>query len=282
MGIVNATPDSFSDAVRPTRSSARSAHGARAGRRRAPTSSTSAASRAATPPRGRRRGGDRARRAARRARSRARASLVSVDTYKPAVARGGDAPRARRSSTTSAACATPRWPTLVRARPARRSCSCTRAPRRRRRCSTPALRRRGRRRRGVPARADGAGARARRRRRADRARPGPGLRQDAGADGRGAARARRGCARSGARCCWRSRARTSSARSPAARRASAWPARSPRCGVGVDAGAAILRVHDVAAAPTSSPCAPCCAATPRCPRFDAGDEDAEADPAPTG
>ena len=34
-------------------------------------------------------------------------ALVSVDTYKPAVARGGDRRRGARSSTTSAVCATP-------------------------------------------------------------------------------------------------------------------------------------------------------------------------------
>ena len=61
-------------------------------------------------------------------------------------------------------------------------------------------------------------------------------------------RARRRCTRSAARCCWRSRARTSSARSPGAARASAAPARSPRSAAAADAGAHVLRVHDVAAA----------------------------------
>ena len=102
---------------------------------------------------------------------------------------------------------------------------------------------------GVP-RASGWRSRSRRGRRAgaDRARPGARLRQDAGADGRGAAAARPAARRSGARCCWRSRARTSSARSPAAGRASAGRRRSPRSTSASAPGAAILRVHDVAAA----------------------------------
>ena len=45
-------------------------------------------------------------------------AIVSVDTYKPAVARAAIA-AGRRSSTTSAACATPSWPTCAR-RPAPR------------------------------------------------------------------------------------------------------------------------------------------------------------------
>ena len=110
MGIVNASPDSFSDG-------GRHADARRAGRsspescsRRAPTSSTSAAS----PPRP----------AARRSRSSEEiervvplvervagelGAIVSVDTYKPAVARAAIAAGAR-SSTTSAACATRAWP----------------------------------------------------------------------------------------------------------------------------------------------------------------------------
>ena len=48
----------------------------------------------------------------------------------------GDRRRARASSTTSAACATPSSPTSARGR-APRSCSCTRAPRRSERCRTP-------------------------------------------------------------------------------------------------------------------------------------------------
>ena len=60
--------------------------------------------------------------------------------------------------------------------------------------------------------------------------------------------ARRRCTRSGARSCWRSRARTSSARSPAAARASALAGTLAAVAHGVDAGARVLRVHDVAAA----------------------------------
>ena len=74
----------------------------------------------------------------------------------------------------------------------------------------------------------------------------PGLRQDAGADRGGAAPARRAARARAARCCSRSRARTSSARSPAARRPSATPGTLAAVAAGVDAGAAILRVHDVA------------------------------------
>ena len=51
----------------------------------------------------------------------------------------------------------------------------------------------------------------------------------------------------GGRCCWRSRGRTSSARSPAGRRARGWPGTLAAVGYGVDAGAHMLRVHDVAA-----------------------------------
>ena len=77
--------------------------------------------------------------------------------------------------------------------------------------------------------------------------PGPGLRQDAAGERRGAARAPARCTRSAGRSCCPSRASTSSARSPAGRPASASPARSPRVLHGAAAGAAMVRVHDVAA-----------------------------------
>ena len=102
-----------------------------------------------------------------------------------------------------------------------------------------------RRRRRVPARADRARARARSRVRAADARSRPGLRQDAGADRRGAAGARRRCTRSAGRCCSPSRARTSSARSPAARRASGSAGTLAAVAHGVEAGAHMFRVHDV-------------------------------------
>ena len=73
------------------------------------------------------------------------------------------------------------------------------------------LRRRGRRRALLPRRARRGGSRARRGRRGDRARPRRGPRQDARRVGRGAPAPRRGAGRSAGRCCSRSRARTSSA-----------------------------------------------------------------------
>ena len=76
-------------------------------------------------------------------------------------------------------------------------------------------------------------------------------------------RAGRCCARSGGRCCWPSRARTSSARSPAGapRRARRRDAGRARLGASTRAPS-ILRVHDVAGArATTSRCAPCCAAS---------------------
>ena len=56
------------------------------------------------------------------------------------------------------------------------------------------------------------------------------------------------CGRSAGPCCWRSRARTSSARSRAARAAERGAATLAALAAGIDAGASILRVHDVAAA----------------------------------
>ena len=89
-------------------------------------------------------------------------AVVSVDTYKPAVAEAaiaaGACDRQRRQRP-----ARPGAGRRVRARRARRSCSCTRAWRRRGRCSTRAYDDVVRRRRRLPARADGARARARRR-----------------------------------------------------------------------------------------------------------------------
>ena len=100
---------------------------------------------------------------------------------------------------------------------------------------------------GVPARAD-------RRRRSSAGwppeqivvDPGPGLREDAGADDRGAAPPRRAARARASRCCWPSRARTSSARSPGAgpRERGAGHARRARRTASTP-GAHIFRVHDV-------------------------------------
>ena len=160
--------------------------------------------------------------------------------------RGGRGDRQRRLRA-----ARPAAGRRVRARPARRWCSCTRAWRRRARCSIPdayddvvadVV--------GVPARADG-----RSRWRAGVAPeqivldPGPDFAKTPAQTVAVLRRLDAAARRSGARCCWRSRARTSSARSPAAAprergRGDARRARLRRR----RAGAAILRVHDVAAA----------------------------------
>ena len=96
--------------------------------------------------------------------------------------------------------------------------------------------------------------------RADRARPRAGLRQDAGADRRGAAAARRRAGARPARCCWRSRARTSSARSRAAPWRSGAPRRSPRSRPGSTPGRASCASTTSPRRPTSSPSGRCCAA----------------------
>ena len=237
MGIVNATPDSFSDAGELPSTEARVARGRGAARGRARTSSTSAASpRAAT---------------ARRSPAEEEiervvpliarlagelGALVSVDTYKPAVAEAAIA-RGRRDGQRRLG------PARSRARG-----RCAR-DRRGARAHAHARGAEGHAARpgryddvvadvdGVPARADG--------RRARRA----GWRRSRSCSTRARTSPRRPprrwpscarldvCSRSGGRCCWRSRARTSSARSPAAARASAAPARWPRSPTGVDAGA---------------------------------------------
>ncbi len=249
MGIVNASPDSFSDggshATLEQRVRARRASSARPAR----TSSTSAASpRAPAAPPVEIERGDRARRAADRARRPRAGAVVSVDTYKPAVARAaiaaGASDRQRRQRA-----ARPRARRALRRRAAPRSSSCTRAPLPRERLQDPDLYddvvERGAR---VPARAHRAGARGRRRARAADRRPRTGLREDARADDRAALAARpharaRAAAADGdlaqglRRCAHRAR-----------RRASVSPARSPRSRTALDAGAHVFRVHDVAAA----------------------------------
>ena len=190
MGVVNATPDSFSDARRASPTSRRGARG-RAASRRAPRSSTSAASRrsAGRPPVAVDEEIERVVPLSSGSPPSTTCSSRSTPTSRRSRRRRSR--RARAWSTTSRACATRRSPRCARA-PARRSCSCTRGSSRRGRCSIPAptttssptssascaeRMRRARSRRG------GGGA--------DRARPGARLRQDAGADRRGAAAARR-------------------------------------------------------------------------------------------
>ena len=201
MGIVNATPDSFSDAgelpdveARVARARELVAAGAAIDRRRRRVGVRRPARRAG-------RGGGRARRAGDRA-GRARARRGRLRRHVQAGGRrGGD--RGRRA------------PGQRRLRPARPGAG--RALRARR---APALVLMHTRvapkgtlldpgfyddvvadvrdflaERMAVARGGGRGARA------AAARPGPGLRQDAGADGRGAAPARRRCTRSAARCC---------------------------------------------------------------------------------
>ena len=130
--------------------------------------------------------------------------------------------------------------------PARRSSSCTRAPTPKQVDFARYDGRRGRRRRALPARAHA-------RWRSSRGvaleqlllDPGPDFAKTP-AESVEVLRALPRCTRSAGRSCCPSRASTSSARSPAARRASASPARSPRSLHGAAAGAAIVRVHDVA------------------------------------
>ena len=86
------------------------------------------------------------------------------------------------------------------------------------------------------------------RRGADLGRPGDRLRQDGRAQPRAAAPARRAARARPARSSSAPRARASSASSPAARSATGSAARSPRNVLALRAGADVLRVHDVAEA----------------------------------
>ena len=118
MGIINVTPDSFSDGGAAARSGARPSMPACGWWRTAPTSSTSAASRRGPAPQPLTTPRSAAASAGHRGDSPARVDVpISIDTYKAAIGRRGARPRARRSSTTSAACGTSRrWPTVVAAR----------------------------------------------------------------------------------------------------------------------------------------------------------------------
>ena len=173
--------------------------------------------------------------------------LVSVDTYKPAVAEAAIAAGAQIVNDVSGL----RDPALAElcAAHGRGAGADAHARGAEGHAARPRLLRRRRRRRArLPRRADRGRRGGRGAPRAAAARSRAGLRQDAGADGRGAAPARRRCTRSAARCCWRSRARTSSARSPAARRASAARRRWPRSAGRRTPARTSLRVHDVRAA----------------------------------
>ena len=211
MGIVNATPDSFSDEgeLPDTRGAPRPR--ARAAGRRGGHPRRRRRVRARRPPAGAGRGGDRARGAASIAglAGRGRARLRRHPQARGG--RGRRARRGRRSSTTSPGLRDPAL-AAVCARVRRRAGDHAHARGAEGHAARPRpLRRRRRRRRRVPARADGrrvAAGVAEEQILLDPAR----LRQDARADGRRAAAARRRAARSGGRCCWPSRARTSSAR----------------------------------------------------------------------
>ena len=256
-------------------------HALGAGRRRAPTSSTSAASPASPTPTSSAAEVEIERVVPLVERLVAEGVTVSVDTFKPAVAARG----ARRG----------RGDGQRRQRPAR--------PRARRRCAPqtgaalvvmhtraapkeerfPDYERRRRRRRRARFLPSACGRRARAAAsRADAARPRPraGLRQDAGRDDRGAARRWSACARSAGRCCWPSRASTSSARSPAARPSERLAGTLAAVAHGVAAGADDRpRPRRRRDASTSSRVARGARAGPRsCRAFDAGDEALEVDP----
>ena len=98
----------------------------------------------------------------------------------------------------------------------------------------------------LPARADGRRARARGRREQMLLDPGPDFAKTP-AQTVAVLRALERCTSSAARCCWRSRTRTSSARSPAAAPRERLAGTLAAVAHGVDAGAHVLRVHDVAA-----------------------------------
>ena len=218
-------------ATHPT-STARVAHGARAARGGRGPPRRRRRVRARRPAGGRRRGGDRARRAADRARWPASSARSSRSTRTSRRSPRRRSRRARRSSTTSPACATRRLADVcARDRRGARAHAHARGAEgdaaRSRRTTTTSWPTSSR------SCASGWTSRVARGVAAEQIapRPGPGLRQDARADRRGAARGSTRCTRSGARSCWPSRARTSSARSPAARRASGWPGTLAAVGV---------------------------------------------------
>ena len=182
--------------------------------------------------------------------------LVSVDTYKPEVAeaaiaagarivndvsclrdpRAGGAVRRDRRRAGADAHARPAEGDAARSRPLRRRGG--RRPRRARRRDRP---RRG----------------GRRPPRAAAARPRPRLRQDAGADGRRAAAPGRPARLRPPAAARRCRARTSSVRSPGAARASAGRRRSPRSDGRPARARTCCGCTTSPRRPTSSPCGPC-------------------------
>ena len=144
MGIVNATPDSFSDAQGPKRARRAAPSGRAAGGGRRRDRSTWAASPAAPTARRCRRGGDRARGAAGRAARRPRAARCRWTPGAP----GGRGPRSRPGAAMIndvSGLTDPRWPTRAPRPAPRLVVTHTRVARRRTR-RIPALRRRGRRR----------------------------------------------------------------------------------------------------------------------------------------
>ena len=247
MGIVNATPDSFSDGPGERTLEARMGRARELIAAGARIIDVGGESNVTNRPAVDAERGDRARRAGGRAVARwRRTSLVSVDTYKPAVAEAAVAAGASIVNDISGL-RDPGSRTSARA-PAPRSSSCTRARRRSKRCWTPALYDDVvadvvaflRERMDVAA---SSAASPRSRSSSTRARTSP--RRPAQTH-RGPARAWTSCTCSSARCCSRSPARTAlgalTGRAPARapRRA-----RSPRSADGADRGAHIVRVHDV-------------------------------------
>ena len=174
-------------------------------------------------------------------------AIVSVDTYKPRGGERGDRSR-RGDRQRRQRAARPGARGRVRADRRRARRSCTRARRPSRSCSTPRSTATSRR---TSSASCTSGSSSRSSAGVDIEQlmldPGPDFGKTPGADGRGAPGARAAARAAAGRCCWPSRARTSSARSPRARRGRGLPGTLAAVGFGVDAGAHVLRVHDVAA-----------------------------------
>ena len=214
MGVVNVTPDSFSDGGLLGRPGVRDRARAASSSRTAPTSSTSAASPRARAPPGRWSTEELDRVLPVIEALAADGVTVSVDTMRAEVAERALAAGARIVNDVSGGLADDRMLEVVaaRERDVRRH-ALARAQRRT--CGTSRLRPRGRRRgqhRARRARGAGRGDRGGRRRPGpDRARPGPGLREDARARLGAAPRARRPRTASACRCWWGPAASRSSA-----------------------------------------------------------------------
>ena len=250
MGIVNVTPDSFSDGGRhaDARAALRALRAAAAPK--APTSSTSAASRPARAPHaGAARRGAGAR-AAGAARTRVTLGVpVSVDTSKPRGDARGARPGRRHRQRRRARCAAPGALDAVAAHPSCGVCLMHMQGEPGIDAGGAALRRRGGRGRRASCASACAALRARGiARRAHRARPGHRLRQDASSTTSSCWRASASCWRSGCPLLvgW-SRKSHARARSPAGRSTSGWPPAWRRRWRRCSAARAIVRVHDVAA-----------------------------------